>query len=133
MVSDGTPYLAKKPCSLATHSGRTRAFTAAWAMTLFAGADAASRALTGRHSASNAKLTIPHRTITCSFPKLARGLIWIMADRQLILESQRQQVDGVFAQDLALILRRTLRALCHRTRDLPGLGRIPVRRVGGQH
>src|SRR5512145_1353132 len=110
IISDGTPYLEKNPCSLAAHSGRTLAFTAAWAMMLFAGADAAWRALTGRHSVRNAKLTIPHRTITCSFPNLARRFIGYRLIPAASLESQCQQIDGVFAQDLAFVLRRNLRA-----------------------
>jgi hypothetical protein len=42
IISAGTPYLVKNPWSLAIQSGSTLALTAAWAMTLLAGAAAAS-------------------------------------------------------------------------------------------
>src|SRR5512142_513852 len=50
IISAGTPYLAKNPCSLATQSGSTLAFTAACAMTYFVGADPAWRFLAGAHN-----------------------------------------------------------------------------------
>jgi hypothetical protein len=83
IVSDGTPYLEKKPYSLAAQRGRTRAFTAAWAMMLLAGADAAWVSLNHVASPSKQK-TRPN--ILCIRPSLlntahsvCRQGIWIPA------------------------------------------------------
>src|SRR4030095_10920611 len=67
IVSAGTPYLEKKLCSLATQRGRTRAFTAAWAMMLFDGADAALRSLTAIDSPRIAIDKIMYLPIAYSF------------------------------------------------------------------
>src|SRR5262245_62282764 len=49
------------------------------------------------------------------------------------LQTQTQQTYSILTEDLALVLLRDLRALGDRSSYLPGLRRIPMRRVGGKH
>jgi hypothetical protein len=67
IISAGTPYFEKNPCSLAAHRGSTLAFTAAWAMTLLVGA-AAVRAVPGINNPSITKQMVMHLSIVDSFP-----------------------------------------------------------------
>src|SRR5436309_5457110 len=73
IISDGTPYLEKKPCSLSAQSGRTRALTAACAMTVLAGADAASRAFSEIDSPRITKKNATHLLIVHPFPGYSSG------------------------------------------------------------
>src|SRR5207253_6028072 len=73
IISEGTPYLEKKPCSLAAQSGRTRALTAAWAMMVLAGADAASRAFSEIDSPRTTKKNATHLLIVHPFPGYSSG------------------------------------------------------------
>src|SRR5581483_5853856 len=49
------------------------------------------------------------------------------------LQAEAKKLNGVFAEHFFLILRRDLGAPRDGTRHLARLGRIPVRRVGGEH
>src|ERR1043166_6636615 len=49
------------------------------------------------------------------------------------LQTQTEKLDCVLAQNFFLVLLRNLRALGDRAGDLAGLGRIPMRRIGGEH
>src|SRR5205809_4408326 len=73
IISDGTPYLEKKPCSLAAQSGRTLALTAACAMMVLAGADAASRAFSEIDNPRTTKKNATHLLIVHPFPGYSSG------------------------------------------------------------
>jgi hypothetical protein len=67
IISAGTPYLLKNPWSLAIQSGSTLALTAAWAITLLAGAAAASAFSGIKNSARTMKKIIVHLSTVDSF------------------------------------------------------------------
>src|ERR671922_511630 len=99
IVSAGTPYLVKKPCSLATQRGRTRALTAAWAMILFEGADAAVRSLMGIDSTRIANDKIMCLPIAYSYVRQRSEQLEL---QHLSLETQAKQINCVLAQYLSL-------------------------------
>jgi hypothetical protein len=88
IISAGTPYLEKKPCSLAVQRGRTLAFTAAWAMTVLAGADAASRALGKTNSPRITNKKVVHLLIADSLGS----------------KSQSEKLDRIRAENFFLVV-----------------------------
>src|SRR5207249_7935679 len=106
IISEGTPYLEKKPCSLAAQSGRTRALTAAWAMMVLAGADAASRAFSEIDSPRTTKKNATHLLIVHpSFPDTpAEPPLTQERPATMNSKSQSEKLNRVLAENFSLIL-----------------------------